>query len=268
MSRRDIIMDSLPLLLLLNGITAIYLVMGNKGINIIGGSRNYLGAIDVMLMPYIFKVHVSQRKGLIRFVWFITIVLLSLFSGSRTLMATAVIAFASIMLMEGNISKKIKYFLIGGVLVVIVFVMSSVFGVTENFARARSVFYSISDQARYDLMESAFEQFNSYSHIEKLIGNGNNLIIWREAPPHNVVLEILLCYGIIGLIFWGSTALVMIICIIKANNTYKKYALLVIFLALIIGFVQPFITTGYTFQVIMSFSVLYILKLGIREGRP
>ncbi len=257
----DVLQDILPLLLLINWISALYIVTGNERFNVIGGSRNYLGAIDVVIIPYILKFMPSEKKKT-KILWIATILLLALFSGSRTLLVASLVAICFTILLEGNLTKKLKYLIIAAAFVLVLLMLLPVMGGNDNFSRAISIFTSLADQARSDLADSALTQYQGYSEIQKLIGSGNNLITWREAPPHNFIYELLLCYGKIGVFTFLTAVAGVIFAILASRNVNRKYAVLVIFLALIVGLVQPFITSGFLFQIVAAISCLTLLKLG------
>ncbi len=257
----DVLQDILPLLLLINWISAVYIVTGNERFNIIGGSRNYLGAIDVVIIPYILKFMPKEKKKT-KIFWISTILLLALFSGSRTLLVASLVAICFTILLEGNLTKKLQYLVMAMAAVLILLMLAPVMGNNDNFSRAMSIFTSLADQARSDLADSALVQYQGYSEIQKLIGNGNNLVTWREAPPHNFIYELLLCYGKIGVIAFLTAVGGVVSAILVSRNKNKKYAVLVIFLALIVGLVQPFITSGFLFQIVAAMSCFTLLKLG------
>ena len=49
--KRDVIIEILPILLIVDWITIISLITKIEALNILGGSQNYLGAINVILFP-------------------------------------------------------------------------------------------------------------------------------------------------------------------------------------------------------------------------
>lgn len=253
----DILIDIFPLIFLCDLTYIIYLVTDYEIFNLIGGSRNYLGAINVLFIPYVLKFIPKERK-MIKIIWMAFIILIALFVGSRTTLAMTLAAFLATGLLENGLQKKIKALLSLLICVPLVYIMLPVIGRNANFSRAITVFVSLSDQARMDLSDSMWNQYNSYSTLQQLIGSGNNLIGWREAPPHNFVYELLLCYGKIGTFLFLLGVVITIIVIFKSKSPNKKYCVLIIGMALIVGLVQPFITSGYFFQCLVGIITLDI----------
>ena len=251
----DIVSEILPLILILNLTYIFYLITGYETLNLIGGSRNYLGVINILFIPYILKF-IPPRKKITKIVWTILIILMALFLGSRTTLALTVATFLLTGLLENGLRTKIKVLLLSLLCLILVYTMLPFLGKSTNFVRAFSVFMSIKDQARIDLADSMWKQFDSYCNLQQLIGNGNNLIIWREAPPHNFIYELLLCYGTIGTFFFIFGVVITILIITTSNSLNKKYCLLIIGMALIVGLVQPFITSGYLFQCLVGIVTL------------
>lgn len=255
----DILSEILPLIFILNIMYIIYLITGLDIFNVIGGSRNYLGAINVLFIPYILKF-IPKEKKVLKFVWISKIILIAFFIGSRTTFVLTVAAFLLTGLMEKGIKKKFRVAFICLLSINLICLMLPIIGKNANFSRAFSVFKSISDQARSDLADSMWEQYNNYSYLQKLIGNGNNLVTWREAPPHNFIYELLLCYGKIGTILFVLGIVIVIVMLLKSKSSNKRYSLLIIGLTLIVGLVQPFITSGYLFQCLVAIVTLAILN--------
>ncbi len=272
-SKNDILMDILPLMLILDLTYIIYLVTGYEAFNLIGGSRNYLGAIrnylgaiNVLFIPYILKF-IPKRKKIIKIIGTAMIILIALFIGSRTTLAMTVAAILATGLLEKGAEKKIKIFFALLLFIPLSYIMLPIIGKNANFSRAFSVFVSIKDQARVDLIDSMWDQYNNYSNLQQLVGSGNNLIGWREAPPHNFVYELLLCYGKIGTSLFLLGVVITIIVIVKSKSINKRYCLLIIGMALIIGLVQPFITSGYFFQCLVGMVTLGIFYKGNSDVR-
>ena len=60
---------------------------------------------------------------------------------------------------------------------------------------------------------------------------------------------------------------ITIIVIVKSKSINKRYCLLIIGMALIIGLVQPFITSGYFFQCLVGMVTLGIFYKGNSDVR-
>lgn len=252
----DVIVEILPVLLVVDWITIISLITNVEALNILGGSQNYLGAINVILFPYIFKFFPAKSYKRYRNCFFITLVLLMIFSGSRTLVLTTAISFCFTVILEKDLNKKIRYFLFMAlVLLVGLFVLNSVAS-DSLVARGLSVFTNLSDASRSGLTMFAQRQYERYSDLEKLIGNGDTIVLSQMKPVHNVFREVLLCYGKIGMIFYIAYVIVGIMFIFRCKSKNKAYLLMIVFLTLLIGWVQPFLTSGYLFQIIVAFTMI------------
>ncbi len=253
-SQDDIIADIFPLMLIINIYALVVILLKGDAATVLGGSRNYIGAIDVVLIPYVLRFMPLEKKKS-RAVWLIVTFALTIFSGSRSMLLAAIIAVAATAILREGLQRKIKYMILFVIVALLAVMFGGIFNNVGGFSRAFSVFNGFSDQARSDLFDSFVVQYGQYSDLEKLIGSGNNLIVWRGAPPHNFALEMLLCFGKIGLALF---LVVTIITAIRFLKHKKKYTCLIIGLAIMINLVQPFITTGYLFQVMMSIVCLTI----------
>lgn len=253
-TKEDIIKDIFNLLLIVNIYALIVIIRDGDAAIILGGSRNYIGAIDVILIPYVLRFMPSNRKKS-RAIWLIVTFALTLFSGSRSMLVAAIVAVAATVVLGGSAQRKIKYFILFGIVAGLILMFRDVLSNVSGFSRSFSIFSAFSDKARSDLFDSFVVQYEQYSNLQKMIGSGNNLIVWRGAPPHNFILELLLCFGKIGLALFVISTLVVVFRLLRNK---KKYSCLIIGLAILINLVQPFITTGYLFQVMMSMACLTI----------
>lgn len=252
------ILDVFVLIMILNWLTIVSMVTNIDSLNILGGSRNYLGAINVILFPYVFKFMQQNKYKWIRRLFISTLILLMLFSGSRTLMLTTAISFLATIIFEKKINKKIRYLAILGVVAVSAIFILNLFGDISLLSRGISVFFDRSDAARTGLKYFASQQYEAYTNLEKMIGNGDTIVQSQLKPVHNVFGEVLLCYGKIGLIFWISYLIIWVIVILKGKTANKIYIFLIYGLVMIIGWVQPFLTSGYLFQIMVAFVTMQI----------
>lgn len=253
-TKKDIIEDVFNLLLIVNIYALIVIIRNGDAAIVLGGSRNYIGAIDVVLIPYVLRFMPPNRKKS-RAIWLIVTFALTLFSGSRSMLLAAIVAVAATVVLGEGIQRKIKYFILFGIVASLILMFGDVFSNASGFSRSFSIFSTFSDKARSDLFDSFVVQYGQYSDLQKMIGSGNNLIVWRGAPPHNFILELLLCFGKIGLALFVISTLVVVFRLLRNK---KKYSCLIIGLSILINLVQPFITTGYLFQVMMSMACLTI----------
>lgn len=252
-AERDAIVDILPLILLVDWLTIFSLITGTDVLNLLGGSRNYLGAVNVLLFPYVFKFLNASNHKKIRFLFIVTFLLLVLFSGSRTLMLTAVMMFVGVTILEKNMNKKLKHILLAILTFTLaIFVMSTIGIANELLERSLSVFRSLVDDSRTGLQYFAEQQFSQYTELQKLVGNGDTMVLSQMKPVHNVFGEIRLCYGRIGLVFWIIYLIIWATSILKNGGCNRLYIFIVCLIAILIGLVQPFLTSGYLFQIIVA----------------
>lgn len=254
-SQHDVIEDILPFILIIDWITIIALVTENSSLNLIGGSRNFLGAVNVLLFPGVYKFFPLNNKKT-KFFYLATLLLLVLFSGSRTLMATAAIIFLGMVVLEKSINKKARNIMFTILIILIAILLMEILGQGQALSRGMSVFKGIEDQARVDLFYSARMQYAEYSKIEKMIGNGDVIVTWRQAPVHNCFFEILLCYGKIGFVLFCIYLFWIMVRILKSNSQNRIYMFLIFGVTILMGLVQPFITTGFLFQVVAALAIL------------
>lgn len=141
-----------------------------------------------------------------------------IFSGSRTLMLTTAISFGFTVILEKDLNKKIRYLLLIILVALIgLFVLNSVAS-DSLIARGLSVFTNLNDASRSGLAMFTQRQYERYSNLEKLIGNGNTIVLSQMKPAHNVFREVLLCYGKIGLIFYIVYIIIGILFIFRCKK--------------------------------------------------
>lgn len=226
---------------------------------------NYIGAVLIALSIYIIKALPEQYR-LRKWLFLLLLVIVTALSGSRSLLLVITMVLIYICFTEENHRKRVRYFMILAVVCVVLVAMVAYVGLNYNFnatrsgtdvisniARALTVFTSEGrlDQARTDLKTRALAQYASYNDIQKLIGSGDNRVNIGMTPVHNCFLEVLLCYGSIGEALFVIFLLFQI-RIVLANSIDRKYAVIIIGVWLLFGLVQPFITTGTIFQVIIG----------------
>lgn len=240
-------------------------------------SLNYISAIFIILSIFILKAMPEKYK--ISKILFLGLTFgIVLLSGSRTSLAAIVLVIGYICITEQDIKKRQRYLGLGGVLFFVLLILVLTFGfnndynatrngttLTKNIARALSVFTAEGrfDQARADLWTRSFAQFQSESSTEKLIGLGDNREhIVGSSAPHNFLMEVFLCYGIVGFVIYCVFFAYQIV-VIMSNSKNKSYALLIGGMAVFFGLLHPFITTGSLYQTIVG---LMLLNCFAQEG--
>lgn len=252
-----------PLIIIINVIQLLYMISGLEFLNILSGRSNYIGAIDILFLPYVLKfgdVKNKYQRGLFLLIFFLQLFV----SGSRSVLLIAVIMVFFLVIAEKNLQRKLVYILLFVIASIFVFYLAAT---NDYLSRALSVFSDRSDAARTGLFMFAERQYAAYSPLKQLIGNGDVMVLSQTKPVHNVFWELLLCYGKVGLCLWiAYTVLLIIKCVIrKLNNKY--YLLLLTGCTLLVGYVQPFLTTGFLYQVLFSIVILQIYCSSIREEK-
>lgn len=240
-------------------------------------SLNYISAIFIILSIYILKAMPKKYK-ILKIIFLGLTFGIVLLSGSRTSLAATVLVIGYICITEQDLKKRQRYLGLGGALFFVLLILVLIFGfnndynatrngttLERNIARALSVFTAEGrfDQARADLWERSFAQFQSESMTEKLIGLGDNREhIVGSSAPHNFLMEIFLCYGIVGFVIY-CVFFVYQVVVIMSNSKDKSYALLIGGMAVFFGLLHPFITTGSLYQTIVG---LIFLNCFAQEG--
>lgn len=233
------------------------------------GGLNYIGAMCILISAYVFK-EMPEKYKLLRTLFMALTFIVVLTSGSRSVILALALALGYIVLTEQNPKKRSRYLCIVAIGVLILLFLAATLGlnydfdtarggntVLTNISRALSVFTSEGrvDQARDDLSTRALAQYEASSKLQKMIGSGDNRVHIGMVPVHNCFLEVLLCYGIVGLICYIVYLILLCRIVIKESRDVR-YTFLIFLIALIFGMVQPFLTTGTVFQMLIGFVFL------------
>lgn len=237
---------------------------------------NYIGAVLVVMYPYVVRELPEEFKFRKR-LYFLFLAVITVTSGSRAILLCLGVAMIYMFLTESNKRKKKYYSLAIMCIGVILMFLIINFGfnynydesrtgsdISSNIARTLSIFTSEgrSDQARTDLRTRAMLQFGGFTNIQRWIGSADNRVNIGMVPVHNCFYEVLLCYGIIGEVLF-VLFLIMQAVIVTKNSFDKKYAMIIMIVIMLFGVVQPFITTGTLFQIVVG--MLLINSMNKRE---
>ena len=261
------VLDSIIILILFVDWLTIskFILDGNRDFSFIGGSANYLGAINSIILIYVLKFF-SKKPKAYELIWYITILAIFVMTGSRSLLIILIgILLAYLYFEKNKIMRHRCSFFAASIVTIAIVILSSVL----NFGylnRSLNVFNTVKDNSRLFLAASSLTQYNGYSLWQKIIGNGDvNIQICEQegfqAPSHNFILEILLCYGGLGL-FLYICCIILITYFMYFDKTCnnKNYILLLWLVFWGYGFVHPFVTTGHLFQFIVSIMSLTIAR--------
>ncbi|MTI80464.1 MAG: hypothetical protein FH758_06195 [Firmicutes bacterium] len=226
-------------------------------------SMNYATALSTISIPiyfyYFTNFKEANRIGLntLNNISIGLCMMTILLSGSRANILFLVIEFLVIFFL---IRKTIMFFLKAASLALFsyLFVTYVLFSINNEIFdllnRGLSVFESTEDSARDLLWATSILQFEVSN---KLIGSGSIIVQFYQKEAHNFIWEILLCSGILGLVFYVGYVTGFVSTILKkTRNVDKMYILLTLVVTYGIGYVQPFITTGYTFNILLWSSIL------------
>lgn len=264
---RDIILTIYPAVMLIVVLAVIDYLFGTNFLTV--GSVNYVGSICILILAYTLK-EMSDKYKLWRTLFMLLTFIIVLVSGSRSVILAMVMVLVYTVLTEQDPRKKICYFSIAVVVAAILLFFVITLGINydynasrggdtilNNISRALSVFTPEGrvDQARDDLNTRALAQYEVSSELQKMIGTGDNRVHIGMKPVHNCFLEVLLCYGVIGLVYYIVYLILLCRILIKESKDVK-YTFLILLIALLFGLVQPFLTTGTVFQMIIGFVFL------------
>ncbi len=230
-------------------------------------SSNYCAAILMLTYP-LFFYYIFGRKGLSDkknikkcFISIALSLVVIILSGSRTafgivFLNVIVIAFLN----QNKMRDKVKYLLIiivGGVLLgICYFYVPSLRGLIERAITGLQGQKVVSGDVRILIWSQALENFKEGSF---LFGSGSNMVPQYIRPAHNMYLEILLWGGVIGCILFGVSSIWLFAKGIKKGDYYQRFFLIVLLITfLIVGYVQPFFSTGYTCGIIIWTSLVVI----------
>lgn len=196
----------------------LFLILFYSGSTIMNGMRlsvvingqkqdpNYLTGFFTFSICYYLWGFIQKRKELY-LVFVIIFFIPILLTGSRGGLIANSIAVLSVLFLG---RKKINITTIGIVSVLLTLLLIVVWGILPDFIKARySLEFTQNDGGanRFEIWISCLNTFNNASFLRKIFGYGANSIYYlnsRHGVAHNLFIEFLLEYGIIGtiVIFW------------------------------------------------------------------
>lgn len=252
-------------LILINAVSIILSILYQRPVSIfhyVSASENFLGCVDCITMPLLYYlISQEQRYKYVIKLCLILEVIYCLLSRCETAIIMMFVLLIGYLYFQRKVSIRIIVCTV--VLMVGLFIISYI-----GIDRLRTIWNELL-YWRIRLNTEAWEFFSCKKTSVNWFGTGTvyfpNGEAQRLSPAHNVIFEILICFGYIGLFLF-------IIYQIKmfryAFNYYaNKWIILLIYLAYIIcGLVNPFITTNpfYGFSMAISF-LLVKRKSGLKE---
>ena len=209
-------------------------------------SKNHVSAVVYTVMPlflFYIKSNRSNKSNKTNKSFILTLalsIITILISSSRTGYAALAIIICTSVFAFFNF----RYLLIS-----IVGVVTFFFVLNSNMALQRGFsFFSGLDTTRSTLSYLAIEKFSNYNMVCKLFGSGSNKVSWlyNIYEAHNFYLEMLLAFGIIGVIVFFSFLITLCAWILRRAERDKK--IFVVQELLLTGFtayIQPIYTSSY-----------------------
>lgn len=211
---------------------------------------SYAGALTLMLCAY--ELIYNNNKNLTYKLYLYTTVVLSIlmfYLGSSRGSVIAIILTIPLLILYGNIKKKLKIFMFLLLSIPLIIYGSKKTG-SSVFERLISTM-EIGDFGRKNLWANAWNEFSN----NPLLGGRIEIDIY----PHNFVLEILMATGLLGFIF------IAFVIIKGFINAYKKSFIdsnyIWVFIVLIQGIVQ------YSFSGSIYFAILLFFPLGLSYAK-
>lgn len=251
----------LPVIILMNYMNFVYMLSNIDIFNFFNGSVNYVGAVDLILFPFVMSWD-KKVGSLQRVLFIISFILIVVFSGSRSVLLVSCIMLFGMMLLETDRRRK-KLFLAIVIAAAVLMTIALLTG-NEMVMRAVSAFTNRSDAARNQLAILAELQYSFYPKLNQLLGSANNLVVSQQKPVHNFVWELLLTYGKIGIILW-SIWMLLLGAVLFVYSKERKRIILLSICWLLINYVQPFMTTGFLSQIVVSMEILQLFLRGIAK---
>ena len=146
------------------------------------------------------------------------------------------------------------------------------FLVTLGIGAVILLVYSIANGAsilgEYDLASRVliwrrvYNRFASLDLVNIIFGTGNDIIqtMTKSMEAHNVVLEITLIYGIVGVVLFVIIILFFLKNIFNCNGMYRNNAVMAFVAYLMICFMHPFYTGAQKFQWICICSIISLFR--------
>lgn len=229
-------------------------------------SFNYIAALNCISLPIIFYfLFIDQNKknkisiAITYFVLALSIITI-IVSGSR--IAVAILALEILFFIVSH-RKRVKMLLISALLSIVGYFMINILlmKINQNFLisvnRGLTFYENTEDSSRELITNAALIQILSGDAI---FGSGSVIVQFYQKEAHNIILEIILASGIVGLILYLIYIMFIVFMLMKGigkqNFPLKLYIMFTFFITFGIALFQPFMTTGFTFTIIFWCSIL------------
>ncbi len=164
------------------------------------GSINLCGAICVVILPHLLFGGnlISRYKKLL---FYIVFLLVFIIYPSGSLIGSVII----ILLMSVYyLVREKKYNILFGNRIYSLFVLCTILALVTNYKVLNNYIYILKDLDidRYNILNYAITEFENFSYNSQMFGVGDNVFYlgMNRTSAHNMILEILRVYGIMGLV--------------------------------------------------------------------
>lgn len=232
-------------------------------------SSNYCAAILMLAYP-LFLYYLLGRNGKSNLkisrqsIYSIALsMIVIILSGSRTAFGIVVLMGISIgFLRQNRINDKLKYiflFIVMSFLVSLCYVQFP--EVKQLIDRAITGLQGqqvVREDVRVIMWAQAFDLFKS-GNI--LIGSGSNIVPLFARPAHNLFFEVILWGGYLGCGLALLSNIIFFALTILYERYYQRFfSIMLLLIFLVIAYVQPFFSTGFTCGIILWISIMVILS--------
>ncbi len=223
------------------------------------GSVNGVTGVDLVVLPAV--VYSSQDQSNIkgsspfwRYSYYTIVTALVILSSSFTatiVFALQVIAYIMYYFIGERMNKAIKRFLL--LLLLVIMALSICIATGNIYIDPWEL------RTRVGIWNNSYNQFMAGDRFCRLFGTGNDIVqmMANRQEAHNVFLEVLLIYGIVGLVIFTVCSYFSTRRIIQLSRGESKSIYISIVSYIIIISLHPFYTGLFLFQILSITIILY-----------
>lgn len=175
-------------------------------------------------------------SGITRYLFIILTTIMIIVSTKRAAFLIMIVGLISYYLIQANnvdkFSKKIKRFILYGLLIGVGVCFTFVFIERYNISIIDRLLNSVDDQGsgRVDIWLKVIEYFKHSDLVYKIFGHGFHAVPYEVMPmgkriyAHNSYLEMLYDLGYIGLLFWISVIVYLLVILFKLIKNRSYFA--------------------------------------------
>ena len=231
------------------------------------GSYNGCSGIAVILFPIVFSMfHLCSQKSFEKY-----LLILYFFSTffvvyiSESLTTQVILSFQLLILFFT--SKRVKNIIKRHTKLICVCVVFALALISIFIANNTIELDPTALRTRADIWSTAYKSFVSQNIINIVLGGGDCWVQMESKvlQAHNAFIEILLIYGIVGLLFFVISCIYFFKNIFTRNLGHQSvYLCLSIISYFLFCFMHPFYTGVFAFQIICVLGMLYLLVNTLR----